>query len=193
MKTALRSLRLFVAAAVILSLAAFVLATPASATHGQPGKQLPFRLMYAGPVTLELAPGYPEERSTFDGRCSIPSDWVSSYILTGAATHLGWASSGGSHCSRLDRETGEILYEDGMFTARAANGDTLVLTYGNGYYSPAGWYTDEWMIASGTGRLAGATGAGTDIGTADQTATGWTMAGRFDGWIAYDMSQGSGP
>jgi hypothetical protein len=205
MKTALRPLRLFVAAAVILSLAAFVLATSASATHGQPGKQLPFQGMWAGPASgQEFAPGFPNERSTFDGRCSVPSDYVISWDgLTGKATHLGSLTVvEASHCSQFDPASGVIPFGDGVFTLMAANGDTVTGTYGNGLssFQPDGTitYTYELTIAGGTGRFAGATGDAAVSGTVvefDMTVMPWkvTVVEVFDGWIAYDASQRSGP
>jgi hypothetical protein len=203
MKTALRLLRLFVAAAVILSLAAFVLATPASGTHGQPGKQLPLRGVQEGSGILQPAPGFPLERSTFDGRCSVPSDALSSWDYTGRWTHLGsWTTVELSHCSQLDLVTGVGTFGDGVLTLRAANGDTLSGTYGNGesLFQPDGTvaYTFEMTITGGTGRFAGATGHIAASGLAvefDTTVTPWvaTVVETSDGWIAYDASQRGGP
>ena len=59
-------------------------------------------------------------------------------------------------------------------------------------------YTYELTIAGGTGRFAGATGHVPVSGTVvefDPTVMPWevTVVEVFDGWIAYDASQASGP
>ncbi len=203
MKMAVRPLRLFVPAAVILSLAAFVLATPAVATHGQPEKQLPFQLVQTGSGIVELAPGFPFERSTVGGRCSVPSDALSSWDYTGTATHLGSFTAEASHCSLLDLAAGVGTFGDGVYTATAANGDTFTYTYDNGLtaFHPDGTitYTGDATITGGTGRFAGATGEILEVsGTvleSDMTVTPWvvTVAETLGGWIACDASQRSGP
>lgn len=187
----IRTLRpqLLIAAAVALFAATFLLATPASATHGQPGKQLPYRGVMAGPISVVYAPGFPFVRDTFGGRCSVPSDWTISFTLTGEVTHLGSFTSVGGHCSRLDMATGIVVFGDGVFTTTSANGDTLTGTYTNGYGPPDGTFTDDVTLTGGTGRFSGATGEAVDSGVADVTATPPTIVVRFDGWIAYDASQ----
>ncbi len=192
MRTVIRPRRLG-AAAVTLLVATTVLAAPVSATHGQPGKGLPFLGVMAGPVTsVVLAPGFPVVRSTFGERCSVPSDWVLSWAVTGEATHLGSFIGAGSHCSRLDLATGVAVYGDGVFMYTAANGDMLHGTYTNGYAPPDGTLTDEATITGGTGRFVGATGHACESGTADLTTTPPTFAATFGGWIAYDASERSG-
>jgi hypothetical protein len=202
MKTSLRLLRLLVAAAAILSLAAFVFAMPASATHGQPGKQLQFQLMQTGSGIIELAPGFPFERSTFGGRCSVPSDALSWWNFTGTATHLGWFTAEASHCSQLDLATGVGTFSDGVYMATTANGDAFTYEYDNGLTQlqpdGTGTYTAELTITGGTGRFAGVTGeiieAGGTVLELDTTVMPWTatVAETLDGWIAYDASQVSG-
>jgi len=190
MKATLRR-RLLGVAAVVLFVAAFVLATPASATHGQPGKQLPAWGAVAGTVTsVDYAPGFPFVRSTFGGRCSVPSDWVTSHTFTGEVSHGGLSTGVGSHCGRLDYATGAIIDADEVIMMTAANGDTLN-SRGNGYTFPDGTTTGELTIVGGTGRFAGATGESTSSGRADLTATPWTYTLSFSGWIAYDASQAS--
>lgn len=199
MKTALQPLRLFVTAAVILALAlALALATPASATRGQPGKQLPFRgVVVVAASGLEF-PEPPDELSTFDGRCSVPSTYIISWYLPGKATfpRLGsFTLVEASHCSQW-LSADEITFGDGEVTLMASDGDTLNATYGNGSgsFQPDGSfpYTYEWTIAGGTGRFAGATGHLDVSGMVVDWAT-VTVVETFDGWIAYDASQRSGP
>ena len=65
-------------------------ATEILATRGQPDKALPYRGSGTGWVTSQVyAPGFPIERSTFEGRCSIPSDYIVEFAASGQATHLG--------------------------------------------------------------------------------------------------------
>ena len=187
MKKALRP-RLLGVAAVVLFAAAFVLATPASATHGQPGKQMPFKGVIVGTFTsLDYAPGFPFERSTFNGRCSVPSDVIFSFVATGEGTHVGLFTGGGTDCGRIDLTTGVIEY-DGTGSWTAANGDSWNSTY-VGTAFPDGTNTEEFTIVGGTGRFTGASGHGIDDGTSDMTATPPTLAGTWEGWISYDASK----
>lgn len=200
MKTTLRP-QLLVAAAVTLFVAVLVLATPATATHGQSGEQLPFRGTSAGALSdQEFAPGFPVERSTFDGRCSVPSDFVVSWDYTGRVTGLGSLTIEATHCSQLDLAAGVGTFGDGVWTAVAANGDTVTATYENGvtWFLPDGTatYTAELTITGGTGRFAGATGQVAGSGTVlelDVTVTPWkaTVVETYHGWIDYDASQRS--
>lgn len=188
-----RTLRpqLLVAAAVTLFAATLVLATPASATHGQPAKQLPFKGVIEGTFTsLDYAPGFPFVRSTFDGRCSVLSDIIFTFVATVEGTHVGRYTGGGTDCGRIDLATGVIEY-DGTGSWTAANGDTWNSTY-VGTAFPDGTNTEEFTVVGGTGRFAGASGHGIAVGTSDLTATPPTLVGTWEGWIAYDASQRSG-
>ncbi len=183
--------RLMLASTVTLLAATLALATPASATNGQPGKELPYQGVMAGSVSVNFAPYFPFVRDTFGGRCSVPSDWVSSWTATGEATHLGLFSGGGSTCARVDFATGVVAFGDGVGTLTAANGDTLNATLA-GYGSILdGTETEEWTLVGGTGRFAGATGQARSTGRVDVTTTPYTFASTFEGWIAYDASQAS--
>lgn len=185
-------------AAVVALTATSVLAGAASATHGQPEKQLPYQGVQAGSATtFELASGFPFERSTFGGRCSVPSDAFSAWDETGTATHVGSFTTEFSHCSQLDLATGAGTFSDGRMTTTAANGDSWTGTYVGVTTAilPDGTatYTSEVTIAGGTGRFTGATGviSGSGVSHIDMTVTPWaaTDAATFDGWIAYDASQ----
>jgi hypothetical protein len=178
------------AAVIVAFVATFVLATPASATHGQPGKRLPFTGVIEGTFTsLEYAPGFPVERSTFDGRCSVPSDIIFSIVGMGEGTHVGSFTGGVTDCGRVDLATGVVEY-DGTGSWTAANGDTWNSTY-VGTAFPDGTNTEEFTIVGGTGRFTGASGHGLDVGTSDMTAMPPTFVGKWEGWIAYDASQAS--
>jgi hypothetical protein len=111
--------------------------------------------------------------STFGGRCSVPSTWLSVFGFEGTMPQMGRIHARASHCSQVLAEPidGHIMtYDDGVAWLRAANGDDLFIEYSNGVTFPpdatgyAVWM-DQWAVASGTGRLAGATGAGVDSGT----------------------------
>jgi hypothetical protein len=111
--------------------------------------------------------------STFGGRCTEPSTWISVFGFEGTMPQLGRVHARASHCSHVLAEPidGHIMtYDDGVAWLRTANGDDLFIEYSNGVTFPpdatghAVWM-DEWVVASGTGRLAGAAGGGVDSGT----------------------------
>jgi len=162
-----------------------------AASHGQPAKERVFRGEGAAVTTRQdFAPGFPAARSTFDGRCSVPSDWVIEFSGTARITHLGKSVSVFEHCSQADFSTGIFTYQDGVITITAANGDELWGTYGNGtagFVSPtAVAWQDDFVLTGGTGRFAGASGSGVDRGTShmDTGITEWEM----DGVLVYDAS-----
>lgn len=185
-----RTLRpqLVVAAAVALFAATLVLATPASATHGQPAQAVPFNGVIKGIFTsLDYAPGFPTERSDFGGRCSVPSDAIFSFIATGQGTHVGLFTGGGTDCGRIDLATGIVQY-DGTGTWTAANGDTWSSVY-LGTAFPDGSNTEEFTVVGGTGRFEGATGHGRSTATSNMAATPPSLVGTWEGWISYDASK----
>ena len=74
----------------------------ATATRGQPDQALPYRATYVMSATgMEMAPGYPDEKSDFAGRCSVPSDWVIAFVGSGQATRLGSLAFSSSHCTQV--------------------------------------------------------------------------------------------
>lgn len=112
---------------------------------------------------------------------------------SGQGTHTGQYTIVRHHC--FDLATAAI--ENGYFEQTAANGDKLWGTYAG---SPAGVLEfDEngnpvviiidspWMITGGTGRFAGAEGAGDTHGVFNIV----TKQGDFsmEGWISYSASQ----
>lgn len=109
----------------------------------------------------------PGVTSTFDGRCTVPSDYVIAFTMTAEGTHLGHFTGQMEHCSQLvwtPQGPAGATYGDGRFTLSAANHDTITGTYVNresgidasGLIS----FRDDWTITGGTGRFAGATGHG---------------------------------
>lgn len=170
-------------------------ATSVLASRGQPDIALPFQGDGTGWITSQVfAPGFPAERSTFEGRCATPSDYVIEFSGTGQATHLGTVTAVFEHCSRMDVDmsTGavEFKYGDGQMIMLAANGDELRATYtdGTGELMADGnvAWSDAFTLTGGTGRFAGASGSGHDAGTT-HSVTGWTVWA-MEGTITYDAS-----
>ncbi|HSG87076.1 MAG TPA: hypothetical protein VLA23_12130 [Candidatus Limnocylindrales bacterium] len=104
------------------------------------------------------------------GRCvemAGVADALSTFKVSGYATHLGWVEAVAEHCSDFDTGT----YGDGRLTIIAANGDTLKGTYTNGESTappPVTGFRDDFaFIDGGTGRFAFASGGGTEVGLFD--------------------------
>lgn len=189
-----RALRLPLAAAVTAVIGAAALLAPSvGATAGQPGKQLPFHGYVKGFVTAQFAPGFPFVRSTFSGRCSVPSDWIAVWSGVGQSTFTGLITAYGSDCDRVDLATGQISYGDGVITEYGANGDYLYGTYTNGHGVLGGTIADDWTIVGGTGRFAGATGQGTEtfnlLAPISLTGEPLPFINPWDGWLSFDASQ----
>lgn len=170
--------------------------TSALAPRSQPDIGRPFQGDGTGWITSQVfAPGFPAERSTFEGRCSTPSDYIIEFSGTGQATHLGEVTAVFEHCSRMDVDvsTGAVEFEygDGRMIALAANGDELWATYtdGTGELMADGnvAWSDAFTLTGGTGRFAGASGNGQDTGTT-HSVTGWTLWA-MEGTIRYDASR----
>lgn len=137
-----------------------------------------------------FAPGFPDEQSTFGGRCPVPSDWIIEFTGTGRITRLGRSEVVFEHCSRSGSEPGTFVYEHGVIAITAANGDELWGIYGNGtagFVSPTDVdWQDDFDLTGGSGRFVGAWGSGMDWGTShfDTGITEWEM----NGVIVYDSS-----
>jgi hypothetical protein len=168
----------------------------AVASRGQSDIALPFHGDGTGWIVSQVyAPGFPAERSTFEGRCSIPSDYIIAFSGTGRATHLGGVTAVFEHCSRMDVDmsTGAVEFEygDGQMMMLAANGDELWGTYsdGTGELMTDGnvAWSDTFTLTGGTGRFVGASGSGHDTGTT-HSVTGWTLWA-MKGTITYDASR----
>jgi hypothetical protein len=146
-----------------------------------------------------MAPGFPLERSTFEGRCSVPSDWVTTIDSVGTAAHLGKVSMTQSHCTQIDITSplNPAVIMDGRVTVVAPNGDELWMTYtGSFIFTPTTGpdvgisnITYAMTIVGGTGRFAHASGS------ADGTAVDYFPDGPntadFSGVIWYDASDRS--
>jgi hypothetical protein len=183
-----RRWRLAIAAATAL-VAVTILTASAAATGPKPPKQHPFRGFVKGFVTVQFAPGFPFIRSTFDGRCTTPSDWIAHWSGTGNSTLVGKITAFGSDCDRIDLATGNLVYDDGVITEYGKNGDYIFATYTNGRGTLGGTIVDDWTITGGTGRFEGATGQGTEefILLAPPSFDGKPLPfiNPWDGWLAY--------
>lgn len=190
----IRRSRLAVLAAAVLGLVG-ALAPSAAATRGEPGKQVSFRGFVQGFVTVQFAPGFPLVRSTFGGRCSVPSDWIANWSGVGTSNHTGLITAFGSDCDRINLATGALVYGDGVITEYGANGDYIYGTYTNGHGFLGGVIADDWTIVGGTGRFTGATGQGTEtfnlLAPPSFTGEPLPFINPWDGWISYDGSQSS--
>jgi len=160
--------------ALVLTFAATALAAPA--------KQLPFKEDLGGGVTnVVLAEDF-VGGETFDGRCSEPSQMLTSMAGTGRVSHMGRVSWTSQHCTQLFAGT----FGDAKLVITAANGDSLYGTY-SGWMTGEASFAEVMTIISGTGRFAGATGTVSEAGSYD--ATTFDLEIRGDGWILYDASQ----
>ena len=116
------------------------------------------------------APG--TAKSTFNGRCSVDSDYVVTATFAGTATHAGRMTGEGSHCTQITWTPdgpGAVTYSDGRATLTTANGSTITMAYGHGvtgYDAATGetWFEDQYSFTGGTGTFGGATGRGKEGG-----------------------------
>lgn len=165
----------------VIAVAALVL-TFATAAVAAPTEQLPFKENLSGGVTNIVFAEDLIAGDTFDGRCTKPSQMLTSMGGTGNVSHLGRVSWTSQHCTQLFAGT----FGDADLVIMAANGDRL-----NGTYS--GWFTGETSFAEimtilgGTGRFAGAAGVVNEVGSFD--AVTFDLEIRGEGWISYDASQ----
>ena len=134
----------------------------------------PFKAHFEWWATATQWAGIPgQAKSLFDGRCSLPSDYIITGSMEGEATHLGRFTGTGSHCSQITwSQQGQplgVTYSDGRGEVVVANGARLTLRWGNGvtgFDAATGetWFQDNFTIAGGTGLFEGATGSGKEGG-----------------------------
>jgi hypothetical protein len=176
-------------------------AAPAAATRGQPTLAVPFHLQMSGvDRPLQMAPGVPPflDRSTFGGRCSVASDWITTVDSTGVAAHLGLVSVTSSHCTRFDffaPSPSLSVFDSGRMVVSGANGDELWISYSGTFLFYQGATPDVGLsiatfstmtIEGGTGRFAGASGSLTGSAT-DNFPAGPNIT-TLSGTIVYDAS-----
>lgn len=160
------------------------LAAPVKAASADP-QELPFSLSGdAVFVGQDFAPGFGPPtfgRSDFGGRCSLQSDFVIRFSMTGQATDLGEFTGEFEHCVRVDFQAGLHEDIDGIATLTAANGDELWDRYGSSPGDP-----EDHRFVGGTGRFENASGGGAGSVVCDQD-TG-TCVFELEGEIVYDAS-----
>ena len=144
---------------------------------------VPMRAAAADRVPLKAT-----ETGTFQllGPCQT-SGIIVDVTGSGHATHLGNFTTHYHEC--FDPATGAVT--DGSFTLTAANGDTILGTYG-GQVSPTGdqtvfAYDDPGVITGGTGRFAGASGT---VGTSGVVNL---ATGEYSGTITGSLSNPASP
>jgi hypothetical protein len=135
--------------------------------------------------------GHDRVVDTFIAPTTCPEGALWRYAATGSGLflHLGRSSVSVSHCSFVDLASGKGTFGPGTITLTAANGDELHLVH-RGTFSLV-MTTDgltsvfdmTWTVVGGTGRFAGAVGAGTTYGSS-LLSTG-TTAADYRGEISY--------
>jgi hypothetical protein len=131
-------------------------------------------------IGMVYSPSFPGG-DTFDGRCSQPSQWVSTSAGSGVISHLGRVSWTTEHCFQLFAGT----FGDAELVITAANGDQLFGTY-DGVMTGETSFAESLVITGGTGRFAGASGTIEESGWFDP-GTGYMEIDGI-GSISYDAS-----
>jgi hypothetical protein len=135
--------------------------------------------------------GHDRVADTFTPPTTCPAGALWRYAAegTGVFLHLGLSAVSVTHCTFVDMATGTGTFGPGTITLTAANRDELHLVH-RGTFSlvmgPEGLasvFDMTWVVTGGTGRFAGATGAGTTHGSS-VLSTGTTSAS-YQGEVAY--------
>lgn len=175
---------------VLVAVLGLFTAAPAQATNGQPTKALPIAGAVLGHTTsfIPAGPNVGVDTSTFNGRCSVPSQWVVGFAGTGTFSHLGPMTFEGSHCTQYNPATGKGTYTDGDFSFVADNGDVLKSTHYGSFeiINNVTHITGTTVITGGTGRFTGATGTMAESGTQDLATD--VLDVTYSGSITYNAS-----
>jgi hypothetical protein len=131
-------------------------------------------------IGMQLAPGFPDG-DTFGGRCSVPSQWLSTSAGSGVMSHLGRVSWTLEHCYQLFAGT----FGDARVVITAADGDGLYGTF-DGVMTGETTFMETLIVTGGTGRFAGASGAIDETGWFDPDSGYMEVTGV--GSIVYDAS-----
>jgi hypothetical protein len=154
---------------------ALVIALAASVSAGE---QRPFQTAFSG-QGIEVAQ-----------RCG-PNALTIGFAVSGTATHLGAYSGTGSNCTGFTLLTEAVDIWDGVIELHASDGSTLSFTSSGSQGAPSGGkaaFTQSLTVASGTGRLSGASGELAMTGIIDftQIANGIVkVEGKATGWLDY--------
>jgi len=178
-----RSRLLAVIAVVAVLLIAVAL--PATATKGNPGKELPFSAVISGDEVDFNTDNIPAGRcDESPGTFSLTTFWGS-----GHATHLGRIDIVAQHCSQPGG-----FYSQGELTITAANGDVLEATYTNGVSltpPPEILFRDEFtFVDGGTGRFTEASGDGVETGVFQFFTDEFEL--EMEGVISYNAANRNG-
>ena len=169
--------------AATLAAAVLLLATVSTTAAGEPASR-PFAEALSGYGTgMQMSPSFPGG-DTFGGRCSEPSQWITSMAGTGIVGHLGRVSWTSEHCFQLFAGT----FGDAEVVITAANGDRLYATY-DGAMTSETTFAETMTILGGTGRFAAASGVVSESGWFDPDSGYMEVNGT--GWISYDASDRS--
>jgi hypothetical protein len=116
------------------------------------------------PATADLT-----GRSTFAGRCTVPSNWVIGFTGTGTLKGFGDLTFTGTHCTQYDQNTGRGTFTDGRFTYVLASGDQFSGTHAGVFriVDNVTHFTDAFVLTGGTGRFGGGKGGFLEAGTQD--------------------------
>jgi hypothetical protein len=132
---------------------------------------------------MRWAPDFPNG-DTFEGRCSQPSQWISTSSGSGRISHLGRVSWTTEHCFQLF--AGKYgTFGDARLVITAANGDQLFGTY-DGVMTGETTFAETVVVTGGTGRFAQASGSIAESGWFDPDTGYMEVTGV--GSIIYDAS-----
>ena len=169
--------------AVVLAIVALLVAA-VPAAFAASSKERPLKENLVGHATGIVYAEDFENGDTFDGRCSQPSQWISTSEGTGKVSHLGRVSWTTEHCFQLFLGT----FGDAVVVITSANGDQLYGTY-DGVMTTDTTFAEDMIITGGTGRFDGASGVVGETGWFDPSTGYMEVTG--DGWISYDASRRS--
>jgi hypothetical protein len=165
---------------LVAILAFAMLAAAAPAVAGEQ-VEVPVKESLSGYVVdMMLSPGFPVG-DTFDGRCSEPSQWVSTSVGSGVMSHLGSVTWTLEHCYQLFEGT----FGDAEVVITAANGDRLFGTF-DGVMTSETTFAESLVVTGGTGRFSGATGSISETGWFDPVSGYMEVSG--SGTLTYDAS-----
>jgi hypothetical protein len=166
--------------AQVLLVVALLVATTATAANAE-SQERPIREDLSGyTVGIVYADDF-VNGDTFGGRCSRPSQWISTSTGGGEVSHLGRVAWTTEHCFQLSTGT----FGDANLVITAANGDRLFGTY-DGFMTGETTFAETLIVTGGTGRFAGAAGTIDETGWFDPVTGYMEIAGI--GSITYDAS-----
>jgi len=165
---------------IVASAVAVVLMVAVPAAAGKPTERPIVEDLTGYVIGMQLAPAFPDG-NTFGGRCSVPSQWISTSAGSGVMSHLGSVSWTLEHCYQLFAGT----FGDARVVITAANGDRLYGTF-DGVMTGETTFMETLIVTGGTGRFTGASGAIDETGWFDPDSGYMEVTGV--GSIVYDAS-----